>query len=124
MLPLLRQDDSIHWGLDLGLRERIRCRVRTLDDLLLEVDWTEAIDLLKVDVQGAELLVLRGAERTLPRVRMVFVEVSFRPLYEGAAVFEEVYALLRENGLRMLSMEEGFRGTDGELLQADALFSR
>ena len=124
LLPLVRNDSTIHWGLDLGLRERIRCRVRTLDDLLLQLDWTESIDLLKVDVQGAEMLVLRGAERTLPRVRMVFVEVSFRPLYEGSAVFTDVYGLLRERGFRMLGMEEGFRGTDGELLQSDALFSR
>lgn len=124
LLPLLRHDSTIQWGLDLGLRERIRCRVQTLDNLLLEVDWTEPIDLLKLDVQGAEMLVLRGAERTLPRVRMVFVEVSFRPLYQGSAVFTDVYAFLRENGFRMLSMEEGFRGTDGELLQSDALFSR
>ncbi len=123
LLPLLRNDSTIHWGVDLDLREKIRCRVRTLDDLLLNVAWREPIDLLKLDVQGAEMLVLRGAEATLPRTKMVFVEVSFRPLYEGSAVFAEVYAYLRGHGFRLLSMEEGFRGTDGELLQADALFS-
>ena len=95
-----------------------------MDDLLVQEDWLGPVDLLKLDVQGAELLVLRGAEKSLPRVRLVFVEVSFRPIYEGSAVFADVYAFLRGHGFRMLSMEEGFRGTDGELLQSDVLFSR
>lgn len=124
LLPLLRKESTMLGGLDLGLRERIRCRVRTLDDLLLEEDWREPVDLLKLDVQGAEMMVLRGAERSLPQVQRVFVEVSFRPIYEGSAVFADVYSFLRERGFRMLSIEDAFRGTDGELLQADVLFSR
>lgn len=124
LLPLLRNETTILGGLDLGLRERIRCKVRTLDNLLDQEGWREPVDLLKLDVQGAEMLVLQGAERSLPRVRMVLVEVSFRPLYEGSAVFADVYAFLRDFGFRMLSMEEAFRGTDGELLQSDVLFSR
>lgn len=124
LLPLLRDESTILGGPDFDLRERIHCRVRTLDDLLVQEDWQEPVDLLKLDVQGAEMMVLRGAERSLPRVRMVFVEVSFRPIYEGSAVFADVYAFLRERGFRMLSMEDAFRGTDGELLQADVLFSR
>jgi len=69
-------------------------------------------------------MVLRGAETSLPSVRMVLSEVSFRPLYEGSAVFADVYDFLRERGFHMVSMEDAFRGTDGELLQADVLFSR
>ncbi len=124
LLPLLRNEKSILGGLDLGLRERVLCRVRTLDDLLQEEDWREQVDLLKLDVQGAEMMVLRGAETSLPSVRMVLSEVSFRPLYEGSAVFADVYDFLRERGFHMVSMEDAFRGTDGELLQADVLFSR
>jgi FkbM family methyltransferase len=124
LLPLLRGDSTLTGGLDLGLRERIRCRTLTLDDLLAEVAWKEPIDLLKLDVQGAELMALRGASISLGYVHRAWVEVSFRPLYEGSCVFAEIYEFMRERGFRMLSLEGGFKGTDGELLQGDALFSR
>lgn len=124
LLPVLLEEASMAGGFDLSVRERIRCRLRTLDDLLEEEQWNNQLDLLKLDVQGAELMVLRGATKTLASTRMVFTEVSFRPLYRGSSVFAEVYAYLREQGFRMLSLDEGFKGTDGELLQGDALFSR
>ena len=60
--------------------------------------------------------------RGLERVRLIWIEVSFRPLYEGSAVLSDVYAFLRSQGFRLYSLHEGFRGVDGELLQADALF--
>jgi FkbM family methyltransferase len=45
----------------------------TLDDLLCD---DEHIDVLKIDVQGAEHLVLRGASNSLKRVRTLLIEVS------------------------------------------------
>ena len=109
--------------LDLGVRERIACRVTTLDILLREACWSGPIDLLKIDVQGAELMVLRGAEKTLSTVRFVLTEISFKPLYEGSAVFSQVYDLLTARGFGLIALKEGFRGHDGELLQGDALFT-
>jgi hypothetical protein len=75
----------------------------------LKLKWQADVDLLKPDVQGAELLVLRGAEQTLPHVRFVFREVD---------------DFLCARGFRLLSLREGFRGTDGELFEGDALFVR
>ncbi len=45
----------------------------TLDDVCRDLD---RIDVLKIDVQGAEHLVLRGGTETLPRVRTLLIEVS------------------------------------------------
>ena len=107
---------------DFRVRGRIAVRTRLLDNLLDEIAWTEPVDLLKIDVQGAEIKVLRGATRTLARTRMAWIEVSFRPLYKGSAVFADVYAFMNSHGFRLSSIHEGFRGEQGELLQADALF--
>lgn len=81
--------NSASWGtcakcavLDLSVREKINCRVTTLDTLMTEAGWVGSVDLLKIDVQGAELLALRGAEQTLPHVRVILTEVSFTSLYE------------------------------------------
>jgi len=124
ILPVRRDLPNVSTVLDLSIRERINCRVTTLDTIMIEAQLAENVDLLKIDVQGAELLVLHGAEQTLPRVRFVLTEVSFTPLYEGSCVLAEVYDLLSARGFRLLSLQEGFRGTDGELLQCDALFGR
>lgn len=55
-------------------------------------------DLLVADVQGAELLVLRGAQRMLEHVTLVYLEVNIEPLYEGCGLFDEVDELLVDAG--------------------------
>lgn len=50
--------------------------------------------LLKVDVQGFELEVFKGASSLLDMVDMVLVEVSFLSFYEGQALAGEIIDLL------------------------------
>ncbi len=54
--------------------------------------------LLKMDVQGYELEVLKGAERTLESVEAVLAEVSFYPFADGLPTVEEIIIWLREHG--------------------------
>jgi FkbM family methyltransferase len=108
--------------LDFGVREKIAVQLRTLDDLLIDAGWDQPIDLLKIDVQGAELLAFKGAVRSLARIRLIWTEVSFRQQYEGSAEFADIYQFLSQQGFHLYSLHEGFRGEGGELLQADALF--
>jgi FkbM family methyltransferase len=99
-------------------------RVDTLDRLLPR-ELRGGV-LLKLDVQGFEVEVLRGAAQTLERTDHVLVETSVGgTLYEGEATFDDVYALLKAAGFR-------YAGTWDQLcdprtdapLQVDALFSR
>lgn len=122
ILPVLPAVGGANQRLDLAVKQRLQVATRTLDSLVAEADLPQTIDLLKIDTQGAELHVLRGAAATLERVRAIWVEVSFRALYEGSALFPDVHAFLGARGFRLYSLHEGFRGADGELLQADALF--
>ncbi len=108
--------------IDVRVTERREVPVHTLDGLLALQGWQAPIDLLKIDTQGNELSVLKGAARTLPTVRLLWIEVSFRSLYEGDALFPEVHAFLVKAGFRFYSLHDVFRGADRELLQADALF--
>jgi FkbM family methyltransferase len=124
ILPVLRSDANVTSEIDLEVSETITTRLRPLDHICRDAGMTAPVDLLKIDVQGAEHLVLAGARETLRRVRAIWIEVSFRPLYEGAARFEAIYDQCRKAGFRLANMAEGFRGQDGELLQADALFIR
>ena len=53
---------------------------------------------LKIDVQGYEMHVLRGAQRSLTQIDHIFVELAVRPLYHGAARFTEVFDFLTLTG--------------------------
>ena len=68
---------------------------RRLDDLR---DVLGEVDYLKLDVQGAELDVLRGAGKVLEQVAVVHTEVEFVPLYRDQPLFADVDAELRRNG--------------------------
>lgn len=78
-------------------------RTRTLDGLLEELGFGD-VDTLVVDVQGAELLVLRGAVRTLSTVKAVVSEVSTQPLYAGGVLYPELAAFLQVHGFVSMSV--------------------
>src|ERR1700733_10279150 len=67
---------------------------RRLDDM----PELEGTDFLKVDVQGAELMVFEGAARILENALVVDTEVQFVPLYKGASQFGEIDSFLRSKG--------------------------
>lgn len=96
-------------------------QARTLDSLVNKGAMRH-IDLLKVDVQGFEDKVLRGARDALDRTSVALIEVSFRPLYLGSATFNDIYLLMTAKGFALMELEVAFRGQKGELLQADAIF--
>jgi glycosyltransferase involved in cell wall biosynthesis len=80
--------------------------------------------LLKIDVQGFELEVLRGSRALLPAFAYVYVEASFEPLYAGQALAGEVVAFLEESGFEEIGRHNLSRGPGGDPVQADFLFRR
>jgi FkbM family methyltransferase len=92
-----------------------------LDDHASENGYAEdMIDCLWIDVQGAEMAVLRGAQVLLPRVRSVFLEVSaYQPLYQGGATLSDLQALLVTAGFTLVEL-----GTDPANGTGNAMFVR
>ena len=79
--------------------------------------------LLKIDVQGFELSVLRGAQQALKHCAYVYAECSEVPLYTGQALYPEIEAFLRGEGFA-LKRRANEQWVEGRLVQADYLFSR
>jgi FkbM family methyltransferase len=81
--------------------------------------------LLKIDTQGYEHMVLRGASEILSQVELIECELSFVPLYKGQLLFLEMLDLLKHLGFSPVQMYPGF--TDprtGFTLQVDGIFAR
>jgi FkbM family methyltransferase len=77
--------------------DRRTVTLTTLDEWIEEAD-APAPDFIKLDIQGAELDVLRSSPRALETVRALELEVEFQPLYRDQPLFADVDAYLREQG--------------------------
>lgn len=96
--------------------------LRRLDRLL---DGLEGPMILKVDVQGAELEVLKGAGGRLADVAAIVVEAPFERAYVGAAGFDEIYAFLTANGFAYEgSLGQLYSKRTGRVRQQDAIYVR
>lgn len=99
-------------------------RAVTVDELCAEHGLPGPY-ILKADVQGAELDVLAGSERTLAGADLVVLEVSLFRFFEGAPVFHEVVAHMARLGFVPYDLVDPiYRPLDGALSQLDAVFVR
>jgi hypothetical protein len=95
--------------------------VKTLDGVMkLRPDFAR-IDLLKLDVQGAEIDVLKGATDTLQKTHMVLAECSIIEYNHNAPLVSDVIEFMRSRGFRVLDVCD-LNYCDGFLLQIDLLF--
>lgn len=92
-------------------------QVRQLSSVLAPEDIAGTA-LLKLDVQGYELAVLRGAEAMLGRFDWVLAELSFTELYEGQPLADEVLEWLHHHRYRVAGV------ANSSTIQADFLFHR
>ena len=115
---LVRHDDPSAGG------RRVSVACSTLD--LLQNEFTAfKRPMLKVDVQGFELAVLRGADRFLERCKYVQLEVSFRHAYHGSSHVADLFAVMRDKGFLGVEILDTLRmpREDGYgLREADLLF--
>ncbi|MFY0528784.1 FkbM family methyltransferase [Archangium gephyra] len=92
-----------------------------LDTLMERHGLAGKYNVLYMNIQGGELLALRGAVRTLESIDTVFTELNFERRYEGCALFEEVDGFLRDAGFRLMYLEK-FPSSGGE--HGEALYRR
>lgn len=125
LLPIT-DEGARHFGAALfGKNQVLEVQTTTLD-AFCQTEGVQIIDVLKLDVQGAELAVFVGARRMLAerRVAMIYTETEFAEVYEGQATFYGIREYLAGLGYEMFNLYNLYRGRSGRLVAADALFLR
>jgi FkbM family methyltransferase len=103
-------------------RRAVELPMTSLDALLAAQQLTP--DLIKLDVQGYEIEVLKGATTALRQAEFVLLELSFWPYNDGAPLLAESLAWMAQAGFRAFDVFDLARRRDAVLLQGDFLFVR
>lgn len=93
-------------------------------DIFLAGHAPTGIDLLKLDTQGAELSILRGASGALANgtIDMIYTEFFVVPHYEGAPLLSDLWNFLATFGFTMFDLFKGPNAQNGQLRFGDAIF--
>jgi FkbM family methyltransferase len=94
-----------------------------LDDWRAE-QGNPPIQLMKFDIQAAELKAMKGAVETLKDTRLIYTEIFFNPMYEGGAIYSEIDLFLRSQGFNLYNIYKPRADETGMLDQANAIFIR
>lgn len=120
LLPITeRQSNTFPRTDELGT---MRVRTATLDEHF--PDGVARPCLLKIDVQGFELEVLRGADRLLDTIDIVLVECSFAEFYEGQAMADDVIRFAHDRGFSLTGAAAPAIDRTGVVLQLDLILTR
>lgn len=99
--------------------------LRTLDEMMSAKNVVGEKVLIKIDVQGYELEVFKGGEKTLSLAKAVLTETCFTKLYEGQPLFGDIYDYLVKHGFTYHgSVQQKLSQKTGMVIAQDSLFVR
>lgn len=108
---------------DMSVARSIQVPTMTLPELMIQ-EKLPTVDLLKLDLQGAERLVLTGGAAVLDRVQVIYTEIFFEQLYAGAWLFWDMNEFLSHRGFKLCGLSNIVHAPDGDLVQANATFRK
>jgi FkbM family methyltransferase len=94
LLPPDKTLETYKW---LEFKKTIKVKTTRLDTFLSSRNIT-SVDFAHMDVQGAELMVLRGAGDRISSIKNLWLEVEAIPLYKGQPVKKDIEAFLGKLG--------------------------
>jgi FkbM family methyltransferase len=105
-------------------KEAIKLKMDTLDSRTENAGLGAPL-LMKLDVQGFELEILKGGKKALAASEVVITEASLLPYNEGAPLFADVIAFMHQEGFAVYDFcGQNRRESDHALFQTDVVFVR
>ena len=96
-------------------------QISTISDQIEELGIDPGLVGLKIDVQGFEMEVLKGAGSLLGKIPIIMFEASLRELYEGEPKLRDMLTFLSTQGHEVTDIFRGISNAHGDLLQVDII---
>jgi FkbM family methyltransferase len=71
-----------------------------LDTICSGLEWTKECNMINIDVQGAEKMVLEGADEVLKHIDFIYAEVNEEEVYKGCSLLPEFDSFLESKGFK------------------------
>lgn len=126
--PNMELCSAYPYGTEMEVVKRIPMILNRMDTVCADFQP----DVIKIDTQGTELDVLRGAGRLLNDTLAVELEVEFVSQYEGQKLFADVDIYMRKQGFMLRGIRRTYWRTKanyehpygGQIFHGDALYLR
>jgi len=105
--------------------EMINATITTIDNLLVALKWPTEFQLVKMDIQGAEVDAIKGGWRALAKTQVLFTEASLMEYNAGSPGMLELHSLLWRRGFELYDVIEISRDKKtGFAFQIDLMWVR
>ncbi|MFA7386706.1 MAG: FkbM family methyltransferase [Thiohalobacteraceae bacterium] len=104
--PNMNFSKQFYFGDKMEVTGTVPVNIRPLD----KVCETKGLrpDAIKIDTQGYELEILKGAGDVLNNVKLVELEVEFNEQYQGQPLFSDVDLYMRSRGFALLGLRRSY----------------
>lgn len=116
--------DNIHYPKQENDLSQIEVAIETLDNMYHDRLFNKGKTLLKLDVQGYELEVLKGGTETLKRIDYVIIEANLEKLYKDQPTFSEMNTYLMSKGFELDGMLDFNLGVGNKYIEVDFLYRK
>lgn len=104
--------------------KQIVVEIKTLDSLDLIKNKTRGTALLKLDVQGYELEVLKGATETINNIDYIVIEANLEELYYNQPSFTKMNSYLNKSEFELMGMLDFNLGDKNKYIEVDLLYKK
>ncbi len=115
--------ENIHYPKQLITSPQIEVEIKTLDSFLADKELPP-LTLLKLDVQGYEMEVLKGATKAVEKIDYIILEANLEQLYINQPSFTEMNNYLTGIGFELQGMLDFNLGFKNKYIEIDLLFKK
>jgi len=121
LLNLTKLHSENHVEAKYSHQEEVECD--SLDNLVSNYLKDEKNLMLKVDVQGTEMDVLKSAINNIKKFKLVQIELSLHKMYEQQVLWKEIIAFMNDCNFDIWTIYPGYKKKSiGQLYQFDVIF--
>ena len=100
-----------------------KIQIEKIDTFISKNDIRSSNIFLKVDTQGTEHQVIKGADNNLDKIRGILCELSLNELYLGQKLWIEIIESMKAKNFEVWYLEKGFQHPKNQkVLQLDCIF--